>query len=119
VSHHAVLIVAGDPLASALLGAAVEQAGSRPHFPQPGEAPRTALRRLRPRLVLISCDHPEACSDAFIGPALMTGAEVLVIQTRAAAPETRDTVERLDLTVVDLSKDTDALARCLRALDKS
>ncbi|HEY2067043.1 MAG TPA: hypothetical protein VGG84_13895 [Gemmatimonadaceae bacterium] len=116
--HHAVLIVAGDPLASALLGAAVEQAGCVPHFPQPGEAPRAALRRMRPRLVLVSCDHPEACSDAFIGPALMTGAAVLVIQTRDASSETRDVVERLDLTVVDLSTDTEALARCLRALDE-
>jgi hypothetical protein len=119
VSHHAVLILAGDPLAAALLGAAVEQAGCLPHFPQPGEASRAALRRLRPRLVLVSCDHSDACSDAFIGPALMTGAAVLVIQTRVASSETRDTVERLDLTVVDLSKDAEALGRCLRSLDES
>jgi hypothetical protein len=49
----------------------------------------------------------------------MTGAAVLVIQTRVASSETRDTVERLDLTVVDLSKDAEALGRCLRSLDES
>jgi hypothetical protein len=49
----------------------------------------------------------------------MTGAAVLVIQTRDASSETRDTVERLDLTMVDLSTDAEALARCLRALDES
>lgn len=119
MTHHAVLIVAGDPLAAALLGAAVEHAGSLPHFPRSGEAPRGALLRLRPRLVLISCDHPEACSEAFIGPALMTGAAVLVIQTRDTLPETRDTIDRLNLTAVDLSRDTEALGRHLRALDES
>lgn len=118
MSHHAVLIVAGDPLAAALLGAAVEHAGCLPHFPQQGEAPRAALRRVRPRLVLVSCDHPDACSDAFIGPALMTGARVLVIHTRDTLPDTRATIERLGLPLVDLSQDAEALTRHLRALNE-
>ena len=117
MSHHAVLIVAADPLAAALLGAAVEHGGSAPHFPQAGEAPRAALLRLRPRLVLVSCDHTEACSDGFIGPALMTGARVLLIQTRTMTPETRATVDRLGLSLVDLSRDTDAVVREVAALD--
>ena len=31
--------------------------------------PRDALMRVRPRLAVIDCDHVDACSDAFIGPA--------------------------------------------------
>lgn len=73
--------------------------------------------RLRPWLVLVSCDHLEACSDAFIGPALMTRARVLLVQTRDMSPDTRAMIERLGVTAVDLSQDADALARHLHALD--
>lgn len=118
VTPHAVLIVATDPLAAALLGAAVEQAACLPHFLQPGENPRAALMRLRPRLALVSCDHPEGCSDAFIGPALMTGARVLLVQTRDMSPDMRAMIERLGVAAVDLSQDTNALAHHLRALDE-
>src|SRR3954471_24023298 len=60
VSRQAVLIISSDPLAAALLGAAVELAGHQPHFVRTEERARAALLRARPRLVLVDCDHDEA-----------------------------------------------------------
>ena len=77
-----VLVLSSDPLAAALVGAAIELAGHAPRFPLADEAPRAALLRVRPRLVVIDCDHEDACSDSFIGPALMTGSRVLLVRSR-------------------------------------
>jgi DNA-binding NtrC family response regulator len=116
VSRHDVLLFSADPLASALLGAAVELAGHAPHFPQEGESARAALRRLRPRAVLIDCDHEEACSDAFIGPALMTGARVQLFRSRRTQRTAFDVARRLGLTIVDLPMEPEAFTALLRDL---
>src|SRR6478609_8179413 len=61
VSRSPVLVLSSDPLAAALLGAAIELAGLAPRFPQSAESPRNALLRVRPRLVFIDCDHEDGC----------------------------------------------------------
>ena len=47
------LVLSDDPLAAALVAAAIEHYGVRPVFAAAGESPRDALRRLRPRVVLV------------------------------------------------------------------
>ena len=116
VSRHDVLLFSADPLASALLGAAVELAGHAPHFPQAGEPARAALRRLRPRAVLIDCDHEEACSDAFIGPALMMGVRVQLICSRRRQHPASDVARRLGLPIAELPMEPEALITLLRDL---
>jgi hypothetical protein len=116
VSRHAVLIFSADPVAGALLGAVVELAGHAPHFPQHDEAARGALMRVRPRVVLIDCDHEETCADAFIGPALMTGAQVVLYRSRRTKRESREFAGRLGLTVVELPSDQEKLTRLLQEL---
>jgi hypothetical protein len=116
VSRHAVLIFSADPLAAALLGAVVELVGHAPHFPQQDEAARAALMRVRPRLVLIDCDHEETCSDGFVGPALMTGAQVVLCRSRRTQRETREFAGRLGLPVVELPHDQEKLTRILQEL---
>jgi len=74
----AVLIVATDPLAGALLGAAVELAGYAPLFPREAESARDALRRSKPCAVLVDCESDDACGEAFFGPAMMLGAKIAV-----------------------------------------
>jgi hypothetical protein len=115
VSRHDVLLLSVDPLAAALLGAAVELAGHAPHFPQPGETPRDALRRLRPRAVLIDCDH-ETCSEEFVGPALMIGARVQLFRSRRTKRDANGVARRLGLSVVELPMEPDALTALLRDL---
>jgi hypothetical protein len=115
VSRHDVLLLSADPLASALLGAAVELAGHAPHFPRAGETARDALRRLRPRAVLVDCDH-ESCSDGFIGPALMTGARVQLFRSRRTKGDAGDVARRLGLSIVEFPMEPDALTALLRDL---
>ncbi|MBA3671094.1 MAG: hypothetical protein H0W68_03595 [Gemmatimonadaceae bacterium] len=110
----AVLIISHDPLASALLGAAVEIAGHAPHFPQDGERVRVSLLRVRPRLVLVDCEHDEACSESFVGPSLMTGARILLFRSSRSRVPVKDFVSRLGLRTVELPSDSAFLMQQIR-----
>jgi hypothetical protein len=116
VSRQVVLVISMDPLSAALLGAAIELAGHVPSFVHGDESPRDALLRVRPRLVVIDCDHADACSDAFIGPALMTGSKVLLFKSRRTQHDAGDLAERLGLTVVDMPSKHETLTQVLREL---
>jgi hypothetical protein len=116
VSRHAVLVFSSDPLAAALLGAAIELAGHAPSFPQADEPARDALLRVRPRLSVIDCDHLEACSDEFIGPALMTGSRVLLFRSRRTQRDAGELAGRLGLQVVDMPTRHETLTQVLREL---
>lgn len=109
------MIFSADALAAALLGAAVELAGHDPHFPRSGEVARDALRRVRPRLAVVDCDHDEACSDSFVGPALMTGARVLLFSSPRGS-DGADIAQRLGLTVLRMPDDQGAFLQWLRDL---
>ena len=119
VSRHDVLILSADPLAAALLGAAVELAGHVAHFPQPGEGGRAALIRLRPRVVLVDCDHGEGCSEEFIGPALMTGARVQLFSAGRTERDASALARGLGLTIVQLPMEHDDFATLLHELSTS
>lgn len=110
---HTVLVLSADPLASALIGAAIELAGHVPRFPQSEEAPRSALLRVRPRLVMIDCDHPGGCSDAFIGPALMTGSRVLLFKSRRSRRDVSELTERLGVRVMDMPMEHETITQLL------
>jgi hypothetical protein len=108
-----VLVFSSDPLAAALLGAAVELAGHLPHFVREGESARVTLLRVRPRLILVDCDHEEACSDEFVGPALMTEARVLLFRSRRTERDVSEFAARLSLRVVEMPMEHDALTALL------
>lgn len=115
VSRQSVLIFFDDPLAAALIGAAVELAGHATHFAQSGETARAALRRARPQAVLIDCNHEESCQDAFVGPALMTGARVILLRTPRTQRDVRELTEHCQVAVLDLPAEIERLAELLRA----
>ena len=116
VSRHDVLIFFADPLSAALLGAAVELAGFAPRFAQANEGARAALLRLRPRVVLIDCDHEEACAESFVGPALMTGARVQLFRTKHSTRDADETARRLGIAIAALPMEHDALAALIGEL---
>jgi hypothetical protein len=116
VSRHDVLIFSADPLGAALLGAAVELEGHAPHFSQATEGARAALLRLRPSVVLIDCDHEEACSETFIGPALMTGAKVQLFRSRRTKRDVSRFARQLGVTVAELPMGPDGLTALLHEL---
>ena len=116
VTRLPVLVLSSDPLAAALVGAAIELAGHAPRFPKSDEAARTALLRVRPRLVIIDCDHEDACSDSFIGPALMTGSRVLLIRSRRTRRDASELSGRLGLRVLEMPMEHEPLTRILHQM---
>ena len=116
VSVQAVLVFSSDPLAAALLGAAIELAGHMPHFARKDELARAALLRVRPRLVVIDCDHEESCSDEFVGPALMTGARVLLFRSHRTQRDMAAFADRLSLRVVTMPPQHDELTTLLHEM---
>ncbi|MEO5817374.1 MAG: hypothetical protein ABIT20_19050 [Gemmatimonadaceae bacterium] len=114
MTRHAVLVLSSDALAAALLGAAVELAGHVPHFARQAEPARAALLRVRPRLVLIDCDHEESCTDEFVGPAIMTGGKVLLFRSRRTEHDRAEFAERLSLRVIDMPLDHTTLTAILQ-----
>lgn len=111
-----VLIFSHDPMAGALVGAAVELAGALPLFPAPGERPREALLRQRPSVVLVDCDDEHSCADAFLGPVMMTGARVVVFSSHRSTRDVSELVARLGVRAVRLPITADELAALLGEL---
>jgi hypothetical protein len=116
VSRASILVLSADPLSAALLGAAIELAGHAPRFPLPDEQARTALLRVRPRLVVVDCDHEDACSEGFVGPALMTGSRVLLFRSQRTRRDMRELSERLGLRVMEMPMEHESLGRLLDEL---
>lgn len=115
-SRNPVLVLSSDPLAAALLGAAIDLAGLAPRFPKLGESPRGALLRVRPRLVVIDCDHEDGCSEAFVGPALMTGSQVVLFRSRRTQRDVSEMAGRLGLRTVEMPQEHHELTALLRGL---
>jgi hypothetical protein len=107
------LIFSEDPLAAALIGAAVELVGFQPAFPSDGESPRGALLRERPRLVLIDCDHG-GCGPHFFGPALMVGARVMLLASPRSRRDATALATQLGLRAIMLPAHLEAIADVLR-----
>lgn len=115
-SSPSVLILAADPMAAALVGAAIELAGGRPLYPGAGERPRDALLRHRPALVLVDCDDETSCADAFLGPVLMTGARVAVFGSARSRRDVSELVARLGVRALRLPADVATVEALLETL---
>lgn len=103
------LILAPDPLAAALIGAAVELAGVAPAFADAAEPAKAALRRLRPMYVLLSHDEPSAFDDAFMGPAMMIGARLFVFGSEGRLSRLESFVARYKLGTIVLPRDVESI----------
>ena len=111
-----VMIVARDDAIGALMASLIELAGYEPRFPDSSESARTALLRARPRLVVVDCDHEEGCSDAFIGPALMTGSRVLLFRSTRTKRDVSELSARIGLRVAEMPMAHEPLTRLLRQM---
>lgn len=108
-----VLVMSRDALAAALLGALVEIEGYAPRFVRDGEPARDALRRVRPVAVLLDCDFPGGCAAAFIGPAKMLGASVVLFGRPAVAGVIAECAERFGVPVLAMPPSPGQLAGLL------
>ncbi len=76
-----VLVLVRDALMGALFRILVRLAGREPVFPAADEPPATAVGRIRPRLVIVECDHEAACSDAFYARVAEVGSRLLLFSS--------------------------------------
>lgn len=113
MNNRAVLVLSNDDLAGALLAALAETAGLSPAFARAAETPRDALRRLRPELVLVDCEHESACTEQFLGPVRMTGATALVFGRGADGERLRSLADQHRVRVFALPIDAEELARTI------
>jgi hypothetical protein len=113
VLRSAVLIFSEDPLAAALMGAAVELSGFEPVYPMYGESPREALLRRRPPLVLVECHHHDADRPSFLGPALMTGARVVLFSSKEPRGNRAAIATQFDLRSIQLPATLESIAEVL------
>lgn len=58
-----VLILAREELISALLGLLVDTTGHSVHFPNENETSRDAIHRIRPKVVVVDCDHRDCTGE--------------------------------------------------------
>lgn len=101
-------------MAAALVGAAIETAGIPVRFPHAAEAPREALRRVRPALILVDCRRSDACGAEFLAPAIMTGATVAVFGARRDATAVANAARRFGVRAICLPGDEEALVDLAR-----
>ena len=113
VGVRSILVFSNDPFAAALLGAAAELAGFAPHFALHAEAPREALLRTRPAVALVDCDHEQACTESFFGPALMAGARVVIFSSSRSTRNLEPIAEEFGVRAITLPIDVESLARVL------
>ena len=109
------LVLSADTLIAALLGALLETHGYKATFPDDEERPREALRRVRPGVVLVDCEHEVACTEAFFGPATMTGARVIMFSASQSREEVSKFAEQFGFDWFILPGDISGFAQVMRA----
>lgn len=107
------LVLSTDPVAAALVGALVETLGFEPRFEVPGKSPREALRRHRPRIVLLDCEHGNACSPTFLGPAAMLDIPVVLFGSARCAELLADSAARFGLPALTLPASPQTVGRVI------
>ena len=119
MSAHQVLVFSTDPLAGALLAAAAELAGYEPVFPRDRERPRDALLRTRPALALVDCDHDEACTEEFFGPAMMMNAGVAIFNSSRSRRTLEPIADAFGVTTFALPIDFEQFATLLASSQRA
>ena len=110
-----VLVLSTDPLGAALVAMLVEAEGGVAAFAHPGELARDAVRRVRPRVVLVDCDYPGGCEPALVGPATMMGTGVVLLAPPRRADEVARCAERLGVGLLRLPPEPGELRAALAA----
>lgn len=84
-----ILILSADAIAAALLGALIETLGYPVKFARPPENADQSMRRVRPKVCLLDCEDPGACTDETLGHAAMRRISVVVFGTKDALDRVR------------------------------
>ena len=89
-SSSTILVIAKEPLIQTLMCSLVDLAGYHAAHSRSDESLAEAVTRVRPRLVLLDCEHDEACEDDAYRAASSVGAEVLLFTPSRSHAEVAD-----------------------------
>jgi hypothetical protein len=110
-----VLILSTDAVASALLSILTELEGFTPVFAAGDDTPEESLTRLRPRFLLVDCDHQAACNESLFDLARRLDSKVVIFSPGRMSYDVQDFAEARQLPWFALPIDRATLARILRS----
>jgi DNA-binding NtrC family response regulator len=120
LSGTTILILSGDAVAAALVGALVETLGYLVKFVGLPDAVDDSMRRLRPRICLVDCVDPALCNSAILGRAQMRGISVVIFGTSDALDRVGALVSEHAIDTLRLPADPSVIDDTLRrALKKA
>ena len=85
-----ILVLAKEPLIQTLMCSLVDLSGHRAAQPRSDESVAAAIARVRPRLLLLDCEHDSACEEEVYAAAAGVGAQVLVFTPSRTHAEVAD-----------------------------
>jgi hypothetical protein len=85
-----ILVIAKEPLILTLMCSLVDLSGHRAAQPFGDETVGAAILRVRPRLILLDCEHDCACEEEAYEVAASVGAEVLLFTPSRTHAEVAD-----------------------------
>jgi DNA-binding NtrC family response regulator len=85
-----ILVIAKEPLIQTLMCSLVELSGHRAAQPRSDETVTASVARVRPRLLLLDCEHDAACEDDAYRAAASVGADVLLFTPSRSRAEVAD-----------------------------
>ena len=104
-----VLILSEDVVVATLLGGLVETLGYHARFARPPESPEESLRRVKPRICLLSSDDPVLARTEFLGRAAMRGVCVVIFGTADALDRVRSVAIAHNLETLLMPPELDEL----------
>lgn len=85
-----ILVIAKEPLIQTLMCSLVDLAGHRAAQPHGDESIGAAILRVKPRLLLLDCEHDGACEEEAYQVAAKVGAQVLLFTPSRSHAEVAD-----------------------------
>ena len=85
-----ILVIAREPLIQTLMCSLVELSGHRAEQPWSDESVADSVARVRPQLVLLDCEHDDACEDGAYLAAASVGSAVLLFTPSRSRAEVAD-----------------------------
>ena len=107
------MILAREEVVGALLGLMVELQGSEPRYLLGPESVDDALRRERPRTVVIDCDYPD-CSETLLQAIQRSGARPVLFSPYRMQAELEKVASRFGVTSFTLPTDSERFSRMLQ-----
>jgi DNA-binding NtrC family response regulator len=89
-SPSTILVIAKEPLIQTLMCSLVDLSGHHAAQPRSDEGVSGAIRRVRPQLLLLDCEHDSACEQDAYDAAADVGAEVLLFTPARTNAEVAD-----------------------------